>query len=97
MAVRDRAQNHSPWQTAQRADQTNGPENTGDPSHTKGLAADVYDHDLAADHDEIDAQEPVVPEHTFEDVEAVIQTAVVKFIEDLHPNESVEDDCRELL
>ena len=33
---------------------------------------------------------------TFEDVELVIETTIVEFVEDLHPDESVEDHSVEL-
>lgn len=90
------AQDHSPWETAHRADQAHSPEDTGESSHAEGGTANVYDHDLAADHNEVDAQEPVVAEHALEDIEVVVEATVVELVKDLHPDEGVEDDCGEL-
>ena len=48
---------------------------------------------MATDHNGIDAQEEIVLEHALKDIELVVKTTVVKLVEDLHPNEGVEDDC----
>lgn len=65
-------------------------------SHIKGCTSDVDDHYLTPDHDAVDTEEPVVPEHAFEDVQLVVKSPVVKLIENLHPNEGVENDSVEL-
>ena len=46
---------------------------------------------LTADHDEEDADEEQVTLDTLQNVELVVQTAVVQRVEDLHPDEGVED------
>ena len=97
VAIGNRAQDHGPRKTSQCTDQTHCPEDTAESSHAKGLAAHVHDHDLAADHDRVDAEEPVVSAHAFKDIEVVIEASVVEFIEDLHPHEGVEYHCGELL
>ena len=57
----------------------------------EGFASDKDDEDLAADHDGVDEPEEVVARDTLEDVEAVVETAVVEFVEDLEPDKGVED------
>ena len=68
-----------------------------DASDLESGTADENDHYLTTDHDGVDADEEVVLENAFEDIEFVVQTAVVEFIEDLHPDEGVEDYGIQLL
>ena len=49
----------------------------------------------ADDHDD-DADEEPVAEDTFKHVELVVEAAVVEDVEDLHPDEAVEDEGVEL-
>lgn len=94
MAIRNDTQDDRPWDATEGAYQANGPENATDLGHTEGRTANVYDHDLAANYDGGDAQKPVVLEHTFKDIEFVIEAAIIEHVEDLHPHECVKDDCR---
>lgn len=57
------------------------------------LAADEDDKHLSTNHDGVyDDKEPVACD-ALEDVEPIIQSPIAEFIEDLQPNESVEDQC----
>ncbi|KZL80213.1 hypothetical protein CI238_06569 [Colletotrichum incanum] len=62
----------------------------------EGLATDKNDGNLGADHDAVDNDEEVVAVNALKDVELVIETTVVEFVEDLHPDKSVEDHGVEL-
>ena len=60
-------------------------------SDLERLTADEDDHDLASNHDNVDDDEEKVAMYPFEDVELVVKAPIVELIEDLHPNESIED------
>lgn len=60
-------------------------------SNLEGFPADEDDENLSADHDGVDDPEEVVARDALEDVEPVVETAVVQFIEDLEPDEGVEN------
>ena len=51
---------------------------------------------MKTDHDAVDDDEEQVAVDTHENVELVVKTATVEFVEDLHPDEHVEDDGVEL-
>lgn len=93
MAIWDNTQNNGPWKTPEGTNKANDPENTTDSGHAEGRAANIYDHDLAANYDGGYAQKPVVSEHAFKDIEFVIKATIVEHVEDLHPYECVKDDC----
>lgn len=57
----------------------------------EGSATDEHDQNLPTNDDELNADEPVVFEHAFENVETIIKTSGVPLIEDLHPYKGVED------
>lgn len=57
----------------------------------EGLAADEDDEHLPPDHDGVDDDEEPVARDALEDVEAVVQAAVAELVEDLQPDERVED------
>jgi len=97
MTVWNEAEDHGPWQTSKTTDYTDCPQSAVESCHTKCLASDEDDHDLSADDEGIDTQEPIVAEHAFEDVKAVIEAAVVELVEYLHPYERVEYNRGKLL
>lgn len=66
---------------------------TIDRCDVEGLSADENDCNLGADHDAVDADEEVVALDTGEYVEFVVQTSVVEFVEDLHPDKRIEHHC----
>jgi hypothetical protein len=47
---------------------------------------------LAANHDAVDTNEKPIAMQASEDIESIVQTSIVEFIEDLHPHEGVEHD-----
>ena len=55
------------------------------------MPADEDDHDLSPNNDELDGNEEVVPVHSFEDVHFVVDASIVILVEDLHPDEGIED------
>lgn len=57
----------------------------------EGVTADEYDHDLSPNNDELDADEEIIPLYAFEDVHLVVDASVVVLVENLHPNEGIED------
>lgn len=61
-------------------------------SNLEGFPADEDDEDLAADHDGVDDPEEVVVRDALEDVEFVVEAAVVQLVEDLEPDKGVEDE-----
>lgn len=96
MPVRKESQENRPGKTADRTSNADGPLDAVQWRHAKGHAPDEDDHDLAADHEAVDSQKPIVLEHAFEDVEVVVQSAVVELVENLHPDKRIEDDGVEL-
>lgn len=72
-------------------DDADGPLVSADLGDAEGLATDEDNGDLGADHDAVDADEEVVVLQAGEDVQFVVETTVVEFVEDLHPDEGVED------
>lgn len=52
---------------------------------------DEHNENLSTNNDELNADEPVIFDHAFENVEAIIETSSVPLIEDLHPHEGVEN------
>lgn len=90
------SQENCPGKTADRTSNADGPLNAVQGRHAKGHAPDEDDQDLAADHEAVDSQKPIVLEHAFEDVEVVVQSAVVELVENLHPDKRIEDDGVEL-
>jgi len=62
----------------------------------KRSAADEDDHNLQCDNKYDDTDEEKVAEDPLEHVEFVIETSVVENIEDLHPDEAVENDSIKL-
>ncbi len=63
-----------------------------DPDDAEGSTAEECNDDLTPDHDTVDPDEEPVPVQTSQDIEFVVQPAVVELVEDLHPDEGVEDD-----
>lgn len=49
------------------------------------------DHDLSPNNDELNDNEEVIPLYSFEDVHLVVNASVVVLIENLHPDEGIED------
>ena len=61
------------------------------PRYGESGAAHEDDHNLPSYDDELYGHEKVIPLNAFEDVEFVVQATIVVLIEDLHPDEGVED------
>ena len=57
----------------------------------EGITADEDDHDLSPNNYELDADEEVIPLYAFEYVHLIVDASVVVLVEDLHPNEGIED------
>lgn len=93
VSIGETADDHGPQETRQRGSDANGPLYSSESFDTDSCTSHENDHDLATDHNGIDAQEEVVLEHALEDIELVVKATVVKLVKYLHPNEGVEDDC----
>ena len=63
-----------------------------EPHDAECRTAEKYNDHLAAYHDDIQSDEVVVLVDVHKDVEFVVEAPVVVLIEDLQPNEHVEDD-----
>ena len=63
----------------------------------KGSPSNKDNHDLPSDNDKLNADEKVIPKHTFEDVQLIVKTPIVVLIEDLHPNKGVKNHSLELV
>ena len=94
--VREETDEDRPRQGKRRQDDGNTPVLAVDALDGERATTDEHDHDLAGDHDNGDGDEEVVVLHTGEDVELVVEAAVVELVEDLHPDEGVEDDGADL-
>lgn len=57
----------------------------------KGVTPNEDNHDLSSDDDELNANKEVIPLHAFEDVQFVVDASVVVLVENLHPDEGIED------
>ncbi len=94
--VREESDEDGPWQAERGEDDTDGPLLAIDVSDAECTTTNEDDGDLCTNHDAVDANEEVVVLQTSENVELVIQTTIVELVEDLHPNESVENHGVEL-
>lgn len=65
--------------------------------NVEGLSTNKHDHNLTSNHDDIDDDEEPVVCNTFENVEFAIESSVVVLVENLQPDESVENKWLELL
>lgn len=61
-------------------------------SNLEGFPADEDDEDLAANHDGVDGPEEIIARDTFENIELVVETPVIEFVEDLEPDKGVKDE-----
>lgn len=50
-----------------------------------------HDEDLTSHDNKLDSDEPVVFEHALENIEPVVETSCVPLVENLHPDERVEN------
>jgi len=94
--IREETDEDRPRQAERGEDDGNTPVLAVDALNRERATANEHDHDLAGDHDDRDGDEEVVVLHTRENVELVVETAVVELVEDLHPDESVEDERADL-
>ena len=62
----------------------------------EGAATDKHNENLQANNHDNDANEEPIAKDTLKHVELVVETPVVEDVEDLHPDEAIEDDCVEL-
>lgn len=85
-------QDNSPRETEDRAANADTPLNARKRFHAKRSVADENNHDLSGNHQDIDSHKPVVSVYSLEDVEPVVETSIVEFVENLHPNEGIEND-----
>lgn len=85
-----------PWHTKDGNTKTNTPLPSVDPVDGESSASNERDGNLAANHDKVDHNEEVVALDTLENVELIVEPSVIEFVEDLHPDERVENhatDC----
>lgn len=89
---------HTPWQRHERDHDGDCPLSSVEATllDLKHAATNEHDSDLETDHQEVDEDEELVAVDTLENVEFVIKSPVVEFVEDLHPNKGVENDCIKL-
>ena len=57
----------------------------------EGVTAEEDDDDLSPDNDKLDANEEVIPLYAFEDVHLIVDASVIVLVENLHPDEGVEN------
>lgn len=84
-------QDNSPWETEDSATNGDSPLDASKRFHAKRGAANEDYHDLTANHQAIDSHKPVVFVHSLENVEPVVETSIIEFVEDLHPDERIKD------
>lgn len=96
--VREYSDQHTPRQTESSNNDGDSPLNT---IETVGVdienaVTNKDDGDLESDHDAVDEDEEQVAVDADKDVKLVVEASAVEFVEDLHPDEDVEDDGVEL-
>lgn len=91
-SVGEQADTHPPRDTEYGHYDRDGPLVAVDANDTERGATEVGDSDLGTDHDDVHGYEVVVLGNADEDVEFVVEAAVVVLVEDLEPHEHVEDD-----
>lgn len=94
--VGEESDGHGPRETEEGDDDADGPLHAVDGLDLERGAPDEDDGDLRAHHDEVDNDEEDVAVDALQDVELVVQAAVVELVEDLHPDEGVEHHSVEL-
>lgn len=57
----------------------------------EGMPPEEDDHNLSPNNDELNGNEEVIPVHSFEDIHFVIDASIVILVENLHPDEGIED------
>lgn len=94
--IREDSDEDGPWQTESSEDDTDSPLNTINVGNAEGATTDEDDGNLCTNHDAIDTNKEEVTLKTSKDVELVVKTTIVEFVEDLHPDKCVEDHSIEL-
>lgn len=95
MPIRDELQHCGPGNTEGSASNTNSPLGSIQPDDAERCPTDKdYEH-LPTYHQGVDYHEPSISQDPLEDIELVVQSTAVQLVENLHPDEGVEDDCVE--
>lgn len=89
-SVRESPDAHRPGETERRHKDTDGPLDAIDLRDAECDPTKVGDHCLAADHEDVDADEEPVAVEVFKHIELVVQPSIVELVEDLHPDERVK-------
>lgn len=96
VCIREETDEDCHWEREGSEDKADSPLYAINRCNAEGTATNKDDCYLGADHDTVDTDEEEIALKTFEDVEFVVETTVVELVEDLHPDESVEDHGIEL-
>jgi hypothetical protein len=94
--IREQADENSPRQAERRENNRNPPILAVQTLNRESRAANIHNHGLAGNHNHQDGDVKVVALHAGENVELVVQAAVVEHVEDLHPDKGVEDQGADL-
>jgi hypothetical protein len=96
--VGEETHKYSPGETGQRGDDGDGPLGAFQAARNdmEGTRANEDDQHLETNHEDVNEDEELVAVNALENVELVVQTSVVKLVEDLYPDEGVENDGIEL-
>ena len=95
--IRNQANNDTDGQREETQDYRVAPLSTVESGHLEGDTTNEDDHRLTTNHDSQDDDEEPVVGDALENIETVIEPAVVQCVEDLHPDEGVEDQGWQLL
>src|SRR5690349_19839032 len=57
----------------------------------EGSASNEHDQNLSSGDYELNTNEPVIFNHALEDVETIVKSTSIPLVENLHPDECVED------
>lgn len=94
--IRDELQHGGPGNTEGGASNTSSPLGSIQPGDAERCPTDKDDEHLSTYHQGVDHHEPSVSQNALEDIEFVVQSTTVQLVENLHPDEGVEDDGVEL-
>lgn len=94
--VWEQADKYSPWQGQTAENDRDAPVSPIDALNGEGSASNVHDHDLATNHNGQDRNQEVIAEESDKNVKLVVQSSVVEHVEDLEPDESVENNRADL-
>jgi hypothetical protein len=92
MSIWYELQHCGPGDTEGSASNTYRPLRAIQPGDTERRASDEDNKHLSTNHQGVDHHKPSVFQNTLEDIEPVVQSTTVQLVEDLHPDEGVEND-----